>query len=538
MSTIAGVPESSISGIPEAWLPLIEADTSQAPAAMAPGIVAQWMAGLLGIMGYFWWLAVAGPLEILFGGLYLGSAQQADIHLPTAWLQVFYVLFGIALAAMAQGILRLERWTVWVGPLLALGLIGVSIYELVRWITGTPIAVYTGVFSILSILFALIGLYTIYSSRKLAFNGVFESGWFSSDLTMFVAVLVLPALSLTVLVHYVDKHLSTQTSALFYVLTFVLMIVMAFAALKLQTWVWVAAWAWSAALTVLSVDAIYREAFGSGGSVEGLIVGIVCILFAANVVYYLVRADMRKAFLHGLRGEGLFAPRLLFLGLLLGVFALVIYLLPGWFGSLAIAYSVPGLAVGTVVALLPEVNPPTQMFGFLAGMLLAFASYVVRGAFLPYTNWSSALVVLLLFAAIVGITAILRSRAWFVLMLLGAGILYAISELQFRLAPSAYVVSAVTMISILFGFGIGYVATTLLGLEVLTAPQPTAVPSDAAQVAPTGTPPSSGTPPYGTPVTSGPTSDDRAGVRPAVAETRADAPEVGGAQRDDRKEVA
>jgi hypothetical protein len=122
-------------------------------------------------------------------------------------------------------------------------------------------------------------------------------------------------------------------------------------------------------------------------------------------------------------------------------------------------------------------------------------------------------------------------------MLLGAGILYAISELQFRLAPSAYVVSAVTMISILFGFGIGYLATTLLGLEVLTAPQPTATPSDTAQVAPTGTP-SSGTPPYGTAVTSGTTSDDSAGVRPAVAETRADAPEAGAAHRDASKEVA
>ena len=512
-NTIAGVPESATSGIPESWIPLIESDTSQAPAAEAPAIVAQWMAGLLSIMSYFWWMTLAATGQILFGGLYLGSAQQTDIHLPTAWLQVFYVLSGLLFAALAQGILRLERWVVWVAPFAAAGLIAISVYELVRWIAGTPIAVYTGIMAILCILFGLLGLYVSLSksTRQLAFNGVFESGWFSPHLTMFGVVLVVPALTLTVLTHYVDNHLSTQVLALVYVLSFALMILMAYAALKLQTWVWVAAWAWSAALTVMSVDAIYREAFGSGGSVEGLIVGIAGILLVANVVYYFVRADMRKAFLHGLRGEGLFAPRLLFLGLVLGVFALVIYLLPGWFGSLAIAYSVPGLAVGTVVALLPEVNPVTQLMGFIMGLLLAFASYVVRGAFLPYTNWSSALVVLLLFAAIVGVTAILRSRAWFVSMLLGAGLLYAVSELPFRVAPSAYVVSAVAMMAILFGFGMGYLATTVLGLEVLTAPEPTTAPSETVPVA---------------------------GVAPAAAQTRGDGSEAGGTDGVVRKQVA
>ncbi len=40
--------------------------------------------------------------------------------------------------------------------------------------------------------------------------------------------------------------------------------------------------------------------------------------------------------------------------------------------------------------------------GFVLGLLLAFASYLVRGGLLPYTNVSAAVVVLLLLAIITG----------------------------------------------------------------------------------------------------------------------------------------
>ena len=83
-----------------------------------------------------------------------------------------------------------------------------------------------------------------------------------------MVVLAVPALSIAILVNYVDKHLSSPVLALVYVLTFALMILMAYAALWRQAWTWFMAWAWTAVLTALSVDVIVRRVTGSGVSVQ------------------------------------------------------------------------------------------------------------------------------------------------------------------------------------------------------------------------------------------------------------------------------
>jgi hypothetical protein len=185
----------------------------------------------------------------------------------------------------------------------------------------------------------------------------------------------------------------------------------------------------------------------------------------------------------------MFSPPILIGGLLLAVFAAVTYLLPGVLGTPAIAYAVLGLAVGAVVGMLPDADPVARLMGFILGLLLAFASYVVRGGFLPYTKFWSALVVLLLLAIITGITALFRSSTWFISMLLGAGILYGAVELPFQLAPSGYLAAAgLALISIMFGFGIGYMVSTVGGLKPVPAAKTGVAPSDAALAAQTAGP--------------------------------------------------
>jgi hypothetical protein len=251
---------------------------------------------------------------------------------------------------------------------------------------------------------------------------------------------------------------------------------------------------------------IVRRLTGSGVNVQGLIFSIVNILIVANVVYYLLRADVRKAFIHRPPKQAAFFPPMLIGGLLLAVAALVIYLLPGELGTPAIAYTVLGLAAGAVVGLLPHANPVALLFGFVLGLLLAFASFVVRGGLLPYTKLSSALVVLVLLAIITGITALFRSSAWFVSMLLGAGTFYGAVEVTFQAAPSAYLAtSAVALVSILFSFGIGYMISALLQLRL--------APAARAQAAPSSVPP--------TPLPAGPAGEPSAGA--AVARTAAPA---------------
>lgn len=438
---------------------------------------------LLTFMTYFWGMALGGPCQILFGGYYFGSKQQADFHLSSTWLQLLYVLVGILMIEIALGILRLEAWVYWAAWLLTLVLAAVAILEIVRWATGAPVTLEVGVFACLNLLFVALNIQFGLQPgvRQTLRYPLFGGPGYSPPLVVCVVILALPSLAIAILVNHVDQHLSSPTLALVYVLTFALMILMAYGALWRQAWTWFMAWLWVAAVTALSVDVIVRRVTGSGVSVQGLVACIAAIVFVASAVFYLLLRDVRRAFIHAPSRGPLFYPAMLIGGLVLAVSALVIYLLPGELGTPAIAYTVLGLAIGAIVGLLPDADPVARLMGFTLGILLAFASYVVRGGFLPYTKWSSAGVVLVLLAIITGITALFRSSTWFVSMLLGAGILYGMVELQFQAAPSAYLASlALAVVSILFSFGIGYMISAVLGLKPVPASATKAAPSDAA----------------------------------------------------------
>ncbi|MGO8886922.1 MAG: hypothetical protein ACLPUO_26155 [Streptosporangiaceae bacterium] len=472
---------STSSGAPQWWMRLSSPDTGQ-PEAGQPKVAGQ-QTVLLTFMTYFWGGSLGGVCQILFGGYFLGSKQAGDFNLSNGWLQLVYVLVGLLMIEIALGILRLEAWVYWASWLFEVVLTAILIVEIVRWATGAPITLEVGVFACLDILFVVLNLMFLlqHGIRQTLRYPVFRGEPYSPPLVVFVVVLTLPALAIHVLGNYVDNHLTSPVLALVYVLTFALMILMAYGALGRQAWTWFMAWAWAAVLTALSVDVIVRRVNGSGGSVQGLITSIVCIVFVASVVYYLLLRDVQRDFIHARPKNPLFSPPILLGGLLLAVFALVAYLLPGELGTPAIAYTVLGLAIGAIVGLLPDADPIARLMGFALGLLLAFASYVVRGGFLPYTKWWSAAVVLVLLAIITGITALFRSSTWFVSMLLGAGTLYGVVELQFQAAPSAYLASlGLAFLSILFSFGIGYMISAVLGLKLVPAAATNAAPSGGA----------------------------------------------------------
>ena len=467
-------------------------DTGEAETGGTPPAGQQTM--LLTFMTYFWSASLGGVCQILFGGYFLGSKQQGDFHLSSAWLQLTYILVGLLMVEIALGVLRLEAWVYWASWLFELALTAVVITEIVRWATGAPVTLEVGVFACLDLLFIALNLMFMlqHGVRQTMRYPVFGGEQYSPPLVVFTVVMAVPALSIAILLNYVDKHLSSPALALIYVLTFALMILMAYGALWRQAWTWFMAWAWTAVLTALSVDVIVRRVNGSGISVQGLIASIVSVVFVVSVVYYLLLRDVRKGFIHARLKNPLFSPSVLIGGLALAVFALVIYLLPDQLGTPAIAYTVFGLAIGAVVGMLPDADPVARLMGFTLGLLLAFASYVVRGGYLPYTKWWSAGVVLLLLAIITGIAILFSSTTWFASMLLGAGILYGVVELQFQAAPSAYLASAaVAFLSITFSFGLGYMVTTVLGIKLVSTSRAGTAPSDAA--APAAGPPPGGT---------------------------------------------
>ena len=455
---------------------------------------------LLTGMVYAWWLFLGGTFEILFGGMYLGSAQQAQLHVSTPWLDLFYVIVGVFMVMLGFGILRLERWTYWAGWLFTFAYAALSVIEIVRWVQGTPIVAETVFFCALNLLFVLYNVYFLSQAdtRKLLRFRMFEGSPFSPGMALCGVALAVPALAATLFVNHIDKHLSDPTLAFVYLLGAVLVIVMAFMALRLRRWVWWADVAWVVILLGLSlyvvVDQLRHLIQGSSVDTEGLIFGAVNLLFVALVVYYLFLGDVRRAVFGPRRKQPLFSPRTLIGGLSLGVFAVVIYLLEGDLGKLAIAYTVVGLAMGAVVGLLPGADPANRISGYFVGLFLAFASYVARGGLLPYTKGSAAVVVLLMLVVLTGITAVVRSRAWFVLMLLGVGTMYGLVELQFQAAPIAYFASAgLALVGILLGFGVGFTVSELLELELVPYRPNTALASQATA----GSSTTSGSPSHG-----------------------------------------
>jgi hypothetical protein len=429
---------------------------------------------LLNAIVYAWWLFIGGTFEILFGGMYLGSTQQAQIHVSSPWASLFYVVVGVVMVILGFGILRLERWVYWVAWPFTLAYTAVSIIEIVRWVQGTPIVAETVFFAGLNLLFALYNVYllTQADTRKSLRFGIFKGSPMSPGMAVCGIALAVPSLAVTLFVNHIDKSLSNPTLLVVYLLGSVLVIVMAFTSLRLRSWVWWGDLAWAVVLTGLSLYVIAHQLDhvirGTSVDVEGLIFGAVNLVFLLIAVYILFLSEVREAFLGTHRKQVLFSPRTLIGGLSLAVLALAIYLLQGDLGAPAISYTVFGMVMGTIVGLLPGADPANRISGYFAGLLLGFASYVARGGLLPYTKASSGFVVLLMLVVVTVITAVVRSRAWFVLLLLGVGTMYGLVELQFQAAPSAYLASAgLAFVGILLGFGVGFTVSSLLELELV-----------------------------------------------------------------------
>lgn len=433
---------------------------------------------LLGGMVYAWWLFIGGAFEILFGGMYLGTPQETQVHVSTAWYSLICVVVGVLMVTIGFGILRLERWVYWAGWLVTFAYGALSAIEIVRWAQGTPIVAETVFFAFLNLLFALYNVYFLLQAdtRKLLRFRLFKGGPFSPGIAISGVALAIPALALTLFVNHIDRHLSEPAHLLAYLLAGVLAIVMAVMGLRLRRWVWWADLAWAVMLVGLSIyfiahqltDVILPQHKGAKVDTEGMIFSAVNFAFVAIAVYYLFLRDLRAAVFGARRKQALFSLRTLIGGLSLGVLALAIYLLPGDLGKPALAYTVVGLVMGAVVGLLPGADPANRLSGYFVGMLLAFASYVARGGLLPYTKGSAAVIVLLMFVVGTGITAVVRSRAWFVLMLLGVGTMYGLVEPLFDAAPSAYLASAgLAFVGILLGFGVGFTVSSLLELDLV-----------------------------------------------------------------------
>jgi hypothetical protein len=122
-----------------------------------------------------------------------------------------------------------------------------------------------------------------------------------------------------------------------------------------------------------------------------------------------------------------------------------------------------GVAVGAVVALVPDRTPLARFLGFAAGFLVTWVGYLVRALWLPDTDGGRAVAVGLILLLCVGVVAVTAGRLPLWSTLLGAATLSGGYEYTYAAAPPEFAstsMSAAT--SLLFCLAVGYlVAATV-----------------------------------------------------------------------------
>lgn len=129
------------------------------------------------------------------------------------------------------------------------------------------------------------------------------------------------------------------------------------------------------------------------------------------------------------------------------------------------AYALAGVLVGGVAGLVPDRSLPTRLVGVAAGVVVAWAGFVVRAAVMPDTSSGRtvAAVVTVLLATVVALLP--RMRLWAVL--LGAGVFAAAYESSYAAAPPEIMSTSIDAIT---GLGVAMVAGFVVSVLPGTAP--------------------------------------------------------------------
>jgi hypothetical protein len=123
-----------------------------------------------------------------------------------------------------------------------------------------------------------------------------------------------------------------------------------------------------------------------------------------------------------------------------------------------------GVAMGAVVALMPDRTPVTRILAFATGFVIALIGYFVRAALLPDTAGGRAVALALVIALCVAAAAGSFDRLSLWGTLLGAAALAGGYESSYAAAPSEVVdTSLSSATAILLTFAVGFLCASLGG---------------------------------------------------------------------------
>jgi hypothetical protein len=136
-----------------------------------------------------------------------------------------------------------------------------------------------------------------------------------------------------------------------------------------------------------------------------------------------------------------------------------------------------GVAVGAVVALVPDRTPFLRLAGFAGGFVAAWVGYLLRAAVLPDSTGGRAVVIALVIAVAVAIAAVSMGRVPLWSTLLGAAALAGAYEYTYSAAPPEVASTSVsTATALLFTAAVGFLATAIIA--------PSASPAERSDRAP------------------------------------------------------
>lgn len=154
--------------------------------------------------------------------------------------------------------------------------------------------------------------------------------------------------------------------------------------------------------------------------------------------------------------------RTLLVGLGLVVGAVLAVYISSWFDLELEPVVLLGVALGAVIALVPDRSPLMRLAGFAGGFVAAWIGYFLRAAVLPDSTGGRAVAVSLVLILAVAVAAASLERIPLWSTLVGAAALAGAYEYTYAAAPpevASTSVSAAT--ALLLAAAIGYLATAL-----------------------------------------------------------------------------
>lgn len=163
--------------------------------------------------------------------------------------------------------------------------------------------------------------------------------------------------------------------------------------------------------------------------------------------------------------------RTVLVGAVLTVAATLVVLLSDLLDLKLESVTLLGVALGAVVALVPDRSPLTRLVGFLAGFGLAWAGYLLRAGVFPDSTGGRAVTVALVLGLCVAVAAASLGRIPLWATFLGAGAMAGAYEYTFAAAPPEVVsTSTSTATSLLMTAAVGFVLVSLLAPRDAGAP--------------------------------------------------------------------